>query len=481
MGGTISDQTAPCEVCVLAPDGTLPPSPANMVDVWPKLRDRLSHARLLMQDESAVQMQQHGMVRDGCLLMPSPYPGRPDDLCVRSWFHEYQFYYEFGSGPEPRYLWITGQLDRGYAMDTIWFPSRNVAITAFAPSLDLGRLERFRAMLAQSTPKPVWAAPPHRVPRVAVVGFQHLMHMMWNELPALDRLVGTILPDAFDIAVQCEPFGPTAALFPELAQVIRPVRYEDLPAENSRHGLVIGLGSWTITPGTQDRVRRVAAEQTDGAAIERRDSFKSHHHPVFWLSVKPPKRTMSDQGETLAALIVALRADYPQSGFILDGASLPWDLATNSNYPPWFHDVSKGAVAGSAAIIEDVLARIDAGLHAHVVALNNISACEEVVWGEAASFYICHGGTMQNKIGWIHRVAGYIHSNQTFLRFARMMPPPVPNGPPCFYAPDGLIVDDDPAKYSALELARKDQNYRFTSIADLIAEVRRAVSDLGIA
>jgi hypothetical protein len=475
MGGSISDQTAPCDIFVLAPDGTLPPAPANMADIWPKIRELLLQARRLMNDEAAVQSQQHGLIRDGCFLMPSPYPGLPDDMCVRSWFHEYQFYYELGSGPEPRYLWITGQLDRGYAMDTIWFPSRNVAVTAFAPSMEAGRLARFREMLANSIPKPVWAAPPHAIPRIAVVGFQHLMHMMWNELPALDRLVGTSLPDAFKIAVQCEPFGPTTALFPELASVIRPVRYDQLPVENSRHGLVLGLGSWTITPATQDRVRRVAAEQTDGAVLERRDRFKASHHPVFWLSVKPPKRTMSDQAETLAALIVALRADYPDSGFILDGASLPWDLAGNSNYPSWFHEVSDRAVTGSAAIIADVLARIASGLHAHVITLNDISACEEVVWGEAASFYICHGGTMQNKIGWIHRVPGYIHSNRTFLRFARMMPPPVPNGPPCFYAPDALIVDDDPANYSALELARKDQNYRFTSVAALIAEVRQAV------
>ena len=87
---------------------------------------------------------------------------------------------------------------------------------------------------------------------------------------------------------------------------------------------------------------------------------------------------------------------------------------------------------------------------------------------------------MQNKIGWIHRVPGFIHSNRTFLRFNRVMSP-VPDGPACFYASDELIVDDDPANYSALELARKDQDYSFTSVAALIGEIRNAVGAMGIA
>lgn len=469
-----------CDVCVALPDGTFAPAPAGMEDLWPRICALLSHQRLVLQDEQAVQAQQRGMVRDGCFLMPSVFDGRADDLCERSWFHEYQFYYEFGRGAEESYFWISGQLDRGYGLDTLWFPSRSVVITNFAASVEVDRLARFQDVLTRSIPKPVWAAPPVSIPRIAVHGFQHLMHMMWNQLPALDTLSGTSLPDAFAIAVHCEPFGPTAALFPELAPILRSVRYEDMPAENARNGLVLGLGSWTITPSTQDRVRRVALQQASPGVAEQCDRFKGSHHPVFWISVKPPKRTMLDQAETLAALIRALRTDYPASGFILDGASLPWDFPRNGNYPPWFHAVCDSAVTGSAAVIEAVTVRLDTLLRPHVVALNNLSACDEVVWGEAANFYVCHGGTMQNKIGWIHHVPGFTHSNHSFLKSNRTMPPPVLNGPPCFYASEALIVDDKPEEYSALELARKDQNYRFTSIPALIAEISAAANGLGI-
>ena len=471
---------APTEFYALQPDGTLPPAPAGMEDVWPKVHAMLVHHRALMADEAAVQAQQRGMIRDGCFLMPSPYPGQADDECTRSWLHEYQLFYEFCSGTGQRYLWVSGQLDRGYALDTIWFPGRNVAVTGFPPSADAGRLGRFRDMLTLTPPKPVWATPADTIPRIVVTGFQHLMHMLWNQLPALDRLAESPLPDSLRIAVQCEPFGPTTSLFPELAHATKPSRLEDVPALNAQYGLVIGLGSWTITPGTQARVRRVAAEQAGPEIAARRDAFKARHHPVFWLSVKPPKRTMSNQAETLAALITALRADYPSAGFIVDGASLPQDFPANGNYPPWFHDVMSSATTGSAEIIAGVLNRLSPEVIDHVVTLNGVSVCEEIVWGEATSFYICHGGTMQNKIGWVHAVPGFIHSNRTFLALFRMMPAPVTLGPPCYYASDAVLIDDDPARYSAHELARKDQDYTFTSIGQVIAEIRTAIAQAGL-
>ena len=480
MSEITNDFVTPFTIYSVLPDGTLPPSPDSLAEVWPMVSSLLSHQRTMLQDEHALQAQQRGMISDGCFLMASPYPDQTQDLCTRSWFHEYQFYYEFCSGQRQRYFWITGMLDRGYLLDTIWFPYHGVAVTNFPPSIDAAQLDRFCRTLVGTVSKPAWSMPPVALPRVAVIGFQHLMHMMWNQLPALDRLTDMVLPQSFSILVQCEPFGPTASLFPELASVMRPVRYEDMLAENARNSMVLGLGSWTITIGTQDRVRRVAAAEAQAGAAVERNMFKANHHPVFWLSVKPPKRTISRQIETLVAVIESLRGDFPNAGFILDGASLPWDYPTNGNYPPWFHSVAKRAVRGSAAIINAILVEIDPALRNDIMPLNDVSACDEVVWGEAADFYICHGGTMQNKIGWIHRIPGFIHSNSTFLRSNKLMTAPLINGPLCFYASSSIIVDDDAAGYSALELARKDQNYDFISVDAFIGEIRTAISHAGL-
>ena len=478
---TLPSPAMPVTLYGMRADGSLPPAPSNMEDIWVRIGNLLAHQASLLHDEQVLQATQRGVLRDGCFTMPSPYPDHPEDCCTRSWSHEYQFFYEFCSFTEERYYWVSAQLDRGYALETVWFPSRRVAVTSLPQRVDLGLFDRFEAMLAATPAKQVWDEPPCNIPRTVATGFQHMMHMLWNQLPALERLVGEPISEVAHIDVQCEPFGPTAALFPELAPFIRQTRIEDIPDLNVRHGLLIGLGSWTITPGTRLRVQRVAAEQAGPDVASKRDAFQNAHHPVIWVSVKPPKRTVANQVEMIAALITALRAGYPQAGFLLNGASLPWDYPVNSNYPPWFHEGIDGAVTRSAAIIGGIMNRLGPEMDEHVVALNDLSACDEVVWGSAASFYICHGGTMQNKIGWVHQTPGFTHSNRTFTRLFRTMPQPVVGGPPCFYASDDLIVDDDPAGYSALELARKDQNYSFTSVDAFIAEVRVALAKAGFA
>ena len=460
---------------------TEPPTPeasSGLEDIWLPVHALMAHVRSLDRNEGAVQAQQHGMIRDGCFLMPSPFPDRSHDVCTWSWFHEFQFYYEFDAGPHGRYFWISGMLDRGFRLDTIWFPARHVAVANCPSQMDDGRLARFMQKLAQAPVKLVTVPPWTEMPRSAVVGFPHFMHMLWNELPALDRLVsaglpGGTLPAVFSIAVQHEPFGPMPELFPELAPWMQPLRYEEVPAWNAAHGLVLGLGSWSVTRETQDRVLRVARRYTSAEALAQQAAFKASYDPVFWVSVKPPKRTVSDQPAMLAGLIRILRAEYPGAGFILDGASLPWDFPGNPNYPPWFHSNSQAAVGESGVIISTILAMLDDGRE-HVVVLNGLGACDEAAWGGTATFYVCHGGTMQNKIGWLHRIPGFVHSNTAFMQSIRAAPSPVVDAPTCHYASTDLIRDDDPACYSPHELARKDQNYSLTSLARFADEVKAA-------
>jgi len=435
----------------------------------------MAHVRSFDTNEGAVQAQQQGMIRDGCFLMPSPFSGRPHDLCIRSWFHEFQFYYEFDAGPHGYYFWVSSLLDRGFRLDTLWFPDRQVAVANYPSQMDSGRLARFAKKLVNEQRKSAQAPPWTRVPRSMVVGFQHFMHMLWNEFPALDRLVdakllGSAPPDVFSIAIQHEPFGPMQQLFPELAPWMQPLSYRDMEGWNAAHGMVLGLGSRSITRRTQERVLQVAKRHTGANALARQRVFKAAHDPVFWVSVKPPKRTVSDQPAMLAGLIRILRADHPNAGFIIDGASLPWDFPDNPNYPPWFHSGSQTAVSGSGEIIAMIMALLD-GEQDHIVALNGLGACAEAAWGEIATFYVCHGGTMQNKIGWMHRIPGFIHSNTAFIHSIRTTPSPVVDGPSCYYASADLIRDDNPTNYSPLELARKDQNYSFTSLARFAEEI----------
>jgi hypothetical protein len=110
-----------------------------------------------------------------------------------------------------------------------------------------------------------------------------------------------------------------------------------------------------------------------------------------------------------------------------------------------------------------LMGRLDAKLKERVQPVSDISACEEIIWSEIADFYFCHGGTMQNKIGWIHGTPGMLVSNSKFIASYRSSPSPVEGNPEVYYLPETLIADDADANYAPEQLARKDQNFTLLS------------------
>ena len=64
-------------------------------------------------------------------LLPSPYSNDRIDRCSSSFFFEYRFYFLFCSESNSDYLWISGLLDRGYRLDTLWMPNRNLAYSNY--------------------------------------------------------------------------------------------------------------------------------------------------------------------------------------------------------------------------------------------------------------------------------------------------------------------------------------------------------------
>jgi hypothetical protein len=93
---------------------------------------------------------------------------------------------------------------------------------------------------------------------------------------------------------------------------------------------------------------------------------------------------------------------------------------------------------------------------------------EEIGWGGIADFYFCHGGSMQHKMGWIHRVAGVVHSNKSFAGRYNRPRLRQPNRAEAIILPQSLVVDDDPTRYTPLQLARADQNYHFPSTDQVV-------------
>jgi len=433
----------------------------GLSDVWGRVLPLMQHWVEFNRSEELVRKQQHQTLHFARMLMPAVF-GEGADACVSSLYFQHRFFYYFKAQEE--YFWVTSLLSRGYALSTLYFPRRHLAVSLYEHNNPPEVLEAFEAMRARIG-RDLAREEADRKP-IAVTGFHHFAHVLWNELPALEAVASEEQKPR--IAVTHEPFGPTKELFPELSDNIQMLSNAHLDEFNRTEKLMVGLGSWTVTRGVQLRVRNVALRYVQASRLVARDAFKAKHSPILWLSVKPPQRTAVEQTSVLARLIEGIRNVYPHAGFLLNGASMPWDIDKNPNYDGYREEIKRGAKL-SGALIEEVLTQLDPSLRSFVQQLNDISLCEEVAWGQIADFYFCHGGTMQHKVGWIHNIPGVTHSNSRFL--TSFQGGVVEDGAPQYHLPDGLIVDDTRSVYTPDEIARKDFNYSFKSVDAVIEAV----------
>ena len=445
-----------------------PPHPA-LTDIWPRVAAVLRHYAWLNTDEALIRAFQHGVVRDGNFLVPSLF-GEGGDLCRQSYALQNVVFYRFPDGAL-EYFWVTAQLDRCYGLGALYFPGCRLVLSLYPFGITQGLMDAFERVRAGiGRPAPTG----HGVPTgpVVVSGYFHIIHHLWNELPAVERAVVAGLAPKLSINALYQPLGPLEELFPELKGRVQPATDAELMARHGQVQMFTALGAWTIPAVTQARVVAVAGRHTNVDTLAEQQRFRARHFPVFWVSVKPPQRTCEDQSKVLAALIEQLGARWPSAGFLLDGVSFPWDFDTNGNYPGWFGDMLGEAADKTAAIMDDVVVRLSPAVWDRVRTVSRVSVMTEITWARTADFYVCHGGSMQNKVGWLHRIPGVVHSNTSFMAGARFMIPPVENDTtPTFFLPDDLIVDDDRSNYTAHQLARKDQNYRFvsgTALADFV-------------
>ena len=128
----------------------------------------------------------------------------------------------------------------------------------------------------------------------------------------------------------------------------------------------------------------------------------------------------------------------------------------------------RNASIETSKIINDIDRRLPMVVQDSLRHVTDVPVTEEIIWGSSAHFYFCHGGTMQNKVGWLHSIRGVTHTNKKFMSVAKGMIPPVEVPTTTYFVPEGLMIDDDPSSYTSMQLARKDQNYRFVAIGPLV-------------
>lgn len=433
-------------------------------------------ARRQLMDEAAIRDFAVTMLQRGTSGASAHLP-RGYNL-TRSWFFEEQFFYEVRNRGV-RAILVTSLIDRGYAINTVWFIDANMAVAVESHGVDVPMFNRFLAAKLRLDGSDRRTKP---LPRRLVTGYPHMLHSLWNDIsPVISLAQETSGVRDFEVQVMFEPFGPIERLVPELSGAVTRVSTKQAVDQNDRYELTCGVAGWRITREAQSRIIQLAGELCTAASHEASADFASRFSPVLWVTAKLGDRAFMDEAAVIGDLVTRLSQLLPKAGFILDGSSYPWDFHHNSNYDGFFRNHIAGLTATADSHIQDIVQRLPAEVRARTKVLNGIGVQEEIVWGRVADFYIAHGGSMQHKIGWIHDIPGYIHSNRQFVHYFRHMRfAPLEAEPLVHYVSEGVLLDDDPSGYSPLQLARKDQKYAPVSWEAFYEDVVHAMEGSGV-
>lgn len=152
------------------------------------------------------------------------------------------------------------------------------------------------------------------------------------------------------------------------------------------------------------KVLHHAKTRSDPAFLERAARFRAEHFPVVLLTLRLDNRAWLEQETGIPALMLALAADFPQVGFILDGLSRDAVMGWTTS---WMALSADERVA--AAIVEAVGDRVPV--------LNGVGTFfhESIVLADACDFFVAPIGSGLALHKWIANKPGVAFSNAAVL------------------------------------------------------------------
>jgi hypothetical protein len=328
------------------------------------------------------------------------------------------FYWFPAAGDAPALLLAAGREGRGWIKLYLFLPALRTALLLAEPVRWHGRdeIDELRAHLLAEHRAVRRCLQRREPPRVtALVDNQQFAHHLWNALSGLERLVRFIQQaqphEPPSLMVCAEPWGPVAALFPELPAAGMSVEHLRgpgvIPSALHEHRLLLRVGGTRIGDALVARVRRVAAARVPAAVTERAAALRRAHRPILWVTLRMENRTWVSQVPGLVAIGRRLAADYPQAALVIDGFSVLYRADGG-------FDNGHGAVIAAE---QRAAAAIRAGLDGclPVESLVGRPLFEAVVFADIADCYFAHHGSLQHKIGWLGDCPGLVHANGTVL------------------------------------------------------------------
>src|SRR5579864_507696 len=131
------------------------------------------------------------------------------------------------------------------------------------------------------------------------------------------------------------------------------------------------------------------------------------------MSVRLESRTADNQLDYLLGLFGEIFAKYPDALCVLDGFSFPIGFSRDAHMNRYRVEFSRRASLTAEFISElqnQAAAIFGARIMSQLCSISGLSLAEAVSVGSLCDYYICHAGTLQHKIAWLHNTPGFIHS-----------------------------------------------------------------------
>lgn len=227
-----------------------------------------------------------------------------------------------------------------------------------------------------------------------ICGHKNFAHFVWNELPTIDNSIF----DQRDIerCIMWDPFN--MHLKPPYTGKLAPVTSVDA---------IQGWNSSLVLIGTSTFLSDTVRSRFLRSTI----SEKNPEARQLYITVRPKSvsKFLVNQVDFIRNLIRAFHEKYEDMEFVLDGFSMPDDLE-RSIYKGPIRSRFAERVKQSNHIIDEIIHAVpQAEKSIRNITGMNLSSALDII--SSCSYYVCHAGTQQHKIGWLFPRRGFLHSN----------------------------------------------------------------------
>lgn len=281
-----------------------------------------------------------------------------------------------------------------------------------------------------------------------IIGHKNFAHHLWNELTALDEWLEQSSAERramLSILTTAEPLGPLREIFATLSGVeIVPVTAEQLQHRVQSGGIAVRVGSRFVTRSIQRKVLAFSNVQAHAPPPLR--LLLNTAWPRIWASVRIGSRTADNLEEFLLALFRKTFETYPDAMFILDGFSFPRGFLDDSRTIQ-DRELFVSYATSANEFIENLRSKaailLGARKASRIQNISGISLPDAISLGSYCDYYVCHIGTLQHKVGWLHNIPGFLHGPNPRKKHAAWHAEQVEDGIVPAIVPKRLVVFSD--------------------------------------